>query len=132
MMTSPFRLCQLTVLALALAAIVSAACTATPAAPAPARAAVPAAAPAAADQPADPGWPRVFKAEGYEVVVDQPQIDAWEKYRTVRIRAAVVIRRAGAKDSEFGAVQASAEPFVDHVARTVVSGPRMLDEVNFP
>jgi hypothetical protein len=86
---------------------------------------------APADPAADVGWPRIYKAQGHEVVLHEPQVDRWEKYERLYFRAAVVIRKEGSSDSVFGSVQAIAPTSVDLDARTVFIGPRQVEALTF-
>jgi hypothetical protein len=69
-------------------------------------------------QPADPGWPRVFKKGGQQLTVYQPQVDDWRGYTNLHFRCAVAVKGVR-KDETFGVVEAEAVTAVDHGARTV-------------
>ena len=43
----------------------------------------------------DKGWPRLFKAKGYEIFVHQPQIEEWKDYKRITFRSAIVVGPEG-------------------------------------
>lgn len=79
----------------------------------------------------DPGWPRLFETGDYEVVLHQPQVDRWEAYAKLELRAVVVIRKKGAEESQFASLRATAPTSVDLDKRLVLIGPRTLQELRF-
>jgi len=83
---------------------------------APSHAQVPAISAPASGIPADP-WPRVVDLSEGQVLVYQPQINAW-KDNQLDFRAAMAFKKDGAKDETFGTITASARTQVDKAMRT--------------
>ncbi len=77
---------------------------------------------AAGNQPKDPGWPRVFKKDGKELTVYQPQVDYWNGYTNLHFRCAIGVKGV-AKQERFGVVEADALTVVDQGARLVAIIP---------
>ena len=46
----------------------------------------------AAQTAADPGWPRVFKQDGKQLTVYQPQVDYWHGYTNLHFRCAIAVK----------------------------------------
>jgi hypothetical protein len=88
------------------------------------------AAPVAAS-PDDPGWPRVIKKDGKELVIYQPQIDSWQDYKNIHARFAIAIIETKTKKETFGVVEVDAETVVDQAARVVAVLPKKR-ELRFP
>lgn len=80
--------------------------------------------------PADP-WPRVVDLSEGQVLVYQPQINAW-KDNQLDFRAAMAFKKDGAKDETFGTITATARTQVDKVMRTVVLENLRIAKVDFP
>ena len=78
---------------------------------------------AATPKAADPGWPRVFKKDGDQLTVYQPQVDYWKDYTDLRFRCAIAVKPAAAKEEKFGIVEVDAVTAVDHNARVVAVLP---------
>jgi len=80
----------------------------------------------AASGPADagvPGWPRTYTRAAdpsFRVVVYQPQIDSWERYRDVVFRCALVVHRGAAAEPVYGSVEGAARTRVNETARLVL------------
>ncbi|MCX6924387.1 MAG: hypothetical protein NT154_14410 [Verrucomicrobia bacterium] len=81
-------------------------------------------------QPADPGWPQVFKKDGKQLTVYQPQVDYWHGYTNLHFRCAIAIKGV-LKQERFGVAEVDAITLVDHGARVVVSLPEKR-ELRFP
>lgn len=79
-------------------------------------------APFAAAQPADPGWPRVFKKGGQQLTVYQPQVDFWHGYTNLHFRCAIAVKGV-LKDEKFGVAEVDALTVTDHGARVVAIVP---------
>lgn len=79
-----------------------------------------------------PAWPRTLEKDGNTIVIYQPQVDGWDDYRTIHFRAAVLIRKKGAAEGDYAAVAASATTWVNQQERTVLIGPRRLEEFRVP
>src|SRR5688572_8605098 len=84
-----------------------------------------------AAEPADPGWPRVFKKDNKRLTVHQPQVDRWHDYTQLQFRCAIALKGI-TKDEKFGVVEVEAQTVTDHEARTVaiVSAKRTLRFAN--
>lgn len=89
-------------------------------------------APPAGTDSSGPAWPRTFEKDRNTVVIYQPQVDSWADRRTIHLRAAVFIRQKGDVDGSYAAVTASATTWVDQQNRTVLIGPRRLDDFQVP
>jgi len=80
---------------------------------------------------APPSWPRVFDRNGVHVVVYQPQLKAWQKYRSLVADTAISIKDPG-KNPVLGVVSWHAETFTNVSAKTVyISNIQVLD-ARFP
>jgi hypothetical protein len=80
---------------------------------------------------APPSWPRVFDRDGTHVVVYQPQLKAWQKYRELIADTAISITDKGQKPM-LGVISWRAETITDQSAQTVyVSHIEVLD-ARFP
>jgi hypothetical protein len=97
---------------------------------APSHAQVPAVSAPASGIPADP-WPRVVDLSEGQVLVYQPQINAW-KDNQLDFRAAMAFKKDGAKDETFGTITASARTQVDKAMRTVVLENLRIAKIDFP
>ena len=111
--------------AAAVAAFAAAPPSALAQAPAPGKAAA-----APGQPPADP-WPRVVDLKGAQVLVYQPQVNAWTDNQ-LDFRCALAIKKDGAKDESFGVIFATARTQVDKVARTVVFENLKITKTDFP
>ena len=90
---------------------------------------LPAALPASA-QPADPGWPRVFKQDKKQLTVYQPQVDYWNGYTNLHFRCAIAVKGV-LKQEKFGVAEIDAVTVTDHAARIVALVPTQRD-LRFP
>lgn len=70
--------------------------------------------------PVDPGWPRVYAQGGREVVVHQPQIDAWDDWARLRLRAAIAVTEKQGASPRYGVLEGEAATEVDKDSRTVL------------
>ena len=80
-----------------------------------AAASLPLTAPAA---PADPGWPRVFRQDGKQLTVYQPQVDYWNGYTNLHFACAIAVSGVSPEE-QFGTVGEDALTLMDRPARTV-------------
>jgi len=87
----------------------------------------------AAAQPADPGWPRVFKNAKQQLTVYQPQVDYWHGYTNIHFRCAIGVKGVS-KQEKFGVAEVDAVTVADHTARIVALVPlkRELRFANVP
>ncbi len=115
----------------AFVAAVAALVVAPPSALAQAQAPAPGKTAAAAGQPPADPWPRVVDLKGAQVLVYQPQVNAWTGNK-IDFRCALAIKKDGAKDESFGVIFASARTQVDKVARTVVFENLSITKTDFP
>lgn len=81
-------------------------------------------------QPADPGWPRVFKQGKQQLTVYQPQVDYWNGYTNLHFRCAIAVKGV-ARQEKFGVAEVDAVTVTDHAARIVALVPTMR-ELRFP
>jgi len=80
---------------------------------------------------APPSWPRVFDRNGAHVIVYQPQLKAWQRYRLLLADTAISITDSG-KTPVLGVVSWRAETFTNVSAKTVyISNIQVLD-ARFP
>lgn len=86
---------------------------------------------ASQSQITDPGWPRVFKQDGNQLTIYQPQVDSWDGYKTIHFRCAVAVTPASDKRDYYGIAEASADTAVDFATRTVVTRNHRR-ELRFP
>lgn len=86
-----------------------------------------------AAQPADPGWPRVFKKDKKQLTVYQPQVDYWNGYTNLHFRCAIAVKGV-TKQEKYGVAEVDALTVVDHSARIVAVVPlkRELRFANVP
>ena len=63
-----------------------------------------------------PSWPRVFDRNGTHVVVYQPQLKAWQKYRTLVADTAISITDPGQKPV-LGVISWRAETITDRAPK---------------
>ena len=80
---------------------------------------------------ADPGWPRVIEKNGNQLIIYQPQVDAWIDYKKLKFRFAFSVKTASAKEEKFGVAEAEAETETDHENRSVAVMTRKR-ELRFP
>src|SRR5277367_5330904 len=79
-------------------------------------------------------WPRVVDANGFHLVIYQPQVDSWKNNR-LEARAAVTASRPGSTQENFGIVALNAAPtsikwcalFGWRISRSRVSASRALN-----
>ena len=87
---------------------------------------------AAAAQPGEElSWPRVYKENGRELTVFQPQIEDWEN-GLMKGRAAVAVRQSDKDAPVFGAIWLQAAADVDKAANIVTCGNIQITKGNFP
>jgi len=79
---------------------------------------------------ADLGWPRVFKRNGKQLTVYQPQVDYWRGYTNIHFRCAIGVKGV-AKEEKFGVVEIDAVTVVNQADRTVALVPAQRD-IRFP
>jgi hypothetical protein len=74
----------------------------------------------------DLGWPRVFKKDGKQLTVYQPQVDYWNDYTKLHFRCAIAVKGV-LKEERFGVAEVDADTVTDHEARTVTITPLKRD-----
>jgi hypothetical protein len=84
-------------------------------------------------QSSDPGWPRVFKKDGRQLTVYQPQVDYWHGYTNLHFRSAISLKGV-TREERFGVAEVDALTVTDHDARIVALVPlqRELRFANVP
>lgn len=102
-----------------------------PAAPAPPTAAGTQAA-APDNDPKDRGWPRQFTADGNDVRVYAPQLDAWPNFGRITFRAAISVSPTGSDDRAYGIIKVSADTSIGYEERLVVLTNRKVEDLTFP
>ncbi len=81
-------------------------------------------------QSADPGWPRVFKKDGKQLTVYQPQVDYWRGYTNLHFRCAIAVKGV-LKQERFGVAEVDALTMTDQANRIVAMVPLKRD-LRFP
>ena len=80
--------------------------------------------------PSDPGWPRMFKQDGKQLTVYQPQVDYWNGYTNLHYTCAIAVSGVSPQE-EYGMAEVDASTVTDHAARTVAIVP-LTRNVTFP
>ena len=80
---------------------------------------------------ATPSWPRVFDRNGTHVVVYQPQLKAWQQYRTLVADTAISITDPGQKPV-LGVISWRAETITDSSAKMVYVSHIVVLDARFP
>ena len=80
---------------------------------------------------ATPSWPRVFDRNGTHVVVYQPQLKAWQRYRSLIADTAISITDPGQKPV-LGVISWRAETITDQSAQTVYVSNIVVLDARFP
>ncbi len=93
-------------------------------------------APAASHKPAVspatvPSWPRVFDRDGIHLIVYQPQLKIWQKYRSLVADTAISITQNGAKPI-LGVISWRADTLTDVAAGTVFISNIQVLSARFP
>lgn len=91
----------------------------------------PATNPAAASEPAVPAWPRIIEKDGAHVIVYQPQLKSWEKYRTLVADTAISITPSGGS-AILGVISWRANTIADVSTRSVVISGIEVISSRFP
>ncbi len=78
-----------------------------------------------------PSWPRTFDANGVHVVVYQPQLKSWRRFRDLAADTAISITQTGGKP-QLGVVSWSADTITDVSARTVYVSNFKVISARFP
>ena len=92
----------------------------------------PAAAAAPSNDAQDPGWPRLFEANGKLVIVHAPQVDEWPKFERITFRAAISVGDKGGSNRSYGILRVSADTDIAFQDRLVVLTNRKLEGITFP
>jgi hypothetical protein len=80
---------------------------------------------------ADSGWPREVDADGFHIVVYQPQVDQLKKNH-LQARAAITVTRAGESAPQYGIVSLTARTDIDRESRMVSLDDIKVSSVSFP
>ncbi|MGH9747628.1 MAG: hypothetical protein ACRD59_16150 [Candidatus Acidiferrales bacterium] len=91
----------------------------------------PASKPAAASAPVAPSWPKTFDKDGTHIIVYQPQLKSWEKYRTIVADTAVSITPSGGNQI-LGVISWRANTIADVSTRSVVVSDIQVISSRFP
>ncbi len=91
-----------------------------------------AATPADAAENTDRGWPRVYATTGGEVILHQPQVDAWEAYQKLFMRLAVSVQPKGAEKPAYGVIELAARTETDVEKRLVTMYWPEVRAIRFP
>src|SRR5688572_21640352 len=88
--------------------------------------------PAKATAPAkDPGWPRVIERDGMRLLYEQPQIDEWKDYRSLKARVAFSLTQADGK-ATVGIAELRGNTVANLEARTVFIEKLTIESARFP
>ncbi len=79
----------------------------------------------------DPGWPREFDRNGTKLIVYQPQIDTWEKFRDLTADTAISLSQPDEKPV-LGAISLHANTVPDLDTRTVLVKDIRITGARFP
>ncbi|MGB9243500.1 MAG: hypothetical protein WCC03_09120 [Candidatus Acidiferrales bacterium] len=85
----------------------------------------------AASAPAAPAWPKVIDRDGNHIIVYQPQLKSWEKYRTLVADTAISITPAGGKQF-LGVISWRANTVANVSARSVYVSDIQVISSRFP
>ncbi len=80
----------------------------------------------------DPGWPRMFEADGNKVVVYQPQLEKWENHEKLFGKAAVAVQLKDNDKTFYGALSLRANSAVNLDSRTVFLNNFQITNQVFP
>lgn len=86
----------------------------------------------AQEEAADPGWPRMFEANGNKVVVYQPQLDEWVDHEILRAKAAAVVELKGSDEEYYGVLSMEADTETDFESSTVLLKNFQVTQYLFP
>jgi hypothetical protein len=78
-----------------------------------------------------PSWPKTFDRNGYHVILYQPQVKSWQRYRALVADTAVAITPSGGK-TILGVISWSADTITNVSARTVFVGNIQVLSSRFP
>ncbi len=78
-----------------------------------------------------PSWPKTFDRNGYHVILYQPQVKSWQKYRALVADTAVAITPSGG-NTILGVISWSADTITNVSARTVFVGNIQVLGSRFP
>ena len=81
--------------------------------------------------PSTPSWPRVFDRNGTHVVVYQPQLKAWQRYRELFADTAISVTDKGQKPV-VGVISWHAQTITDQSAQTVYISNIVVMDARFP
>lgn len=71
-------------------------------------------------------WPRVFKKDGDQVTVYDPQIESWDSYEKLKARSAVGVKTSAAPEELFGVIEYEVDTEVDLETRQVLLEHRKI------
>ncbi|MEN8214099.1 MAG: hypothetical protein ABFR19_07030, partial [Pseudomonadota bacterium] len=78
------------------------------------------------------GWPREYEDDEGEVVIYQPQIDAWNDYTTLTAKAAFSVQLTGSDAFHYGALYFTAATEVDKAKSEVLLDTIEITRLHFP
>src|SRR5262249_21311908 len=82
--------------------------------------------------PADLGWPRFYSSASADVVVYQPQVDAWKDFKSLTGRCAFALTVARGRDPIYGTFRFEADSLVDADRRVVLLRNIREFDMRFP
>ena len=82
--------------------------------------------------PVDPGWPRQFTDGKAKLVLNQPQVDSWEKFDTLKGRIALILTPAKGAQPSYGTLTLEVDTKVDMDTRTVSYANFHVLDIVFP
>jgi hypothetical protein len=86
----------------------------------------------AQNKPGDPGWPRYYSNGNADLVVYQPQVDAWNAFKSLTGRCAFALTPVRGRDAVYGTFRFATETLVDTDHRVVLLRNVRADDMRFP
>jgi hypothetical protein len=77
-------------------------------------------------------WPREYENSKGKLIVYQPQIKKWDRYRSLKASAAIALTPKGSKGAVIGALDVSAETLTSFEQRQVWVHKRKIEDLRFP
>jgi hypothetical protein len=86
----------------------------------------------AQNAPRDPGWPRYYSNGSADLVVYQPQVDAWTEFKALTGRCAFALTPVRGRDAVYGTFRFAADTLVDTEQRVVLLRNVRASDMRFP
>jgi hypothetical protein len=82
--------------------------------------------------PADPGWPRYYSNSATDLVLYQPQVDAWRDFKMLTGRCAFALTPVRGRDPLYGTFRFEGHTLVDTVQKLVLLRDLRAFDMRFP